>query len=69
MRFKFALAALAATTAFATPAAAQVVSSTAQAEARGTILQPLTLSWAQAGEGDQVVEEGELVALEEESPF
>lgn len=47
MRFKFALAALAATAAFATPAAAQVVSSTAQAEARGTILQPLTLSWSQ----------------------
>lgn len=29
----------------------------------------VTLSWAQAGEGDQVVEEGELVAVEEEAPF
>jgi hypothetical protein len=44
MRFKIALAALAATAAFASPAAAQVVTSNAQAEARGTILQPLTLS-------------------------
>ena len=44
MRFKLCLAALAATTAFASPAYSQVVSSTAQAEARGTVLQPLTLS-------------------------
>lgn len=44
MRFKLTLAALAATAAFASPAAAQVVTSTAQAEARGTILQPLTLN-------------------------
>lgn len=47
MRSKITLAALAATAAFATPAAAQVVTSTAQAEARGTILQPLTLNWVQ----------------------
>ena len=47
MRLKLTLAALAATAAFASPAAAQVVTSTAQAEARGTILQPLTLNWAQ----------------------
>lgn len=38
MRFKIAFAALAATTAFAAPAAAQ----TAPAEARGLIIQPLT---------------------------
>lgn len=43
MRFKFALAALAATVAFASPAMAQVVTSTDSAEARGTVLQPLTL--------------------------
>jgi Domain of unknown function (DUF4402) len=47
MRLKIALAALAATAAFASPAAAQVVTSTAQAEARGTILQPLSLSRVQ----------------------
>jgi hypothetical protein len=29
----------------------------------------VSLSWALAGEGDQVVEEGELVRLEEEAPF
>lgn len=46
MRFKFALAALAATTAFASPAMAQTAS-TAQAEARGTILQALQLSQMQ----------------------
>jgi len=44
MRFRIALAAIAATAAFASPAGAQVVSSTAQAEARGTILQPLSLN-------------------------
>lgn len=44
MRFKFALAALAATVAFASPATAQVVTSTDSAEARGTVLQPLTLT-------------------------
>ena len=44
MRSKIILAALAATAVFASPAVAQVVSSNAQAEARGTILQPLTLS-------------------------
>jgi hypothetical protein len=43
MRFKLTLAALAATAAFATPAAAQVVSSD-QAEARGTILQGFTIN-------------------------
>ena len=47
MRLNIALAALAATVAFASPAGAQVVSSTAQAEARGTILQPLTLNRVQ----------------------
>ena len=47
MRLKLTLAALAATAAVASPAAAQVVTSTAQAEARGTILQPLSLSRAQ----------------------
>lgn len=47
MRLKLTLAALAATAAFASPAAAQVVTSTAQAEARGTVLQPLTLNWFQ----------------------
>ena len=44
MRFKIAFAALAASAAFASPAAAQVVTSTDTAEARGTVLQPLTLS-------------------------
>ena len=44
MRFTVYLAALAATTAFATPAFAQVVSATATAEARGLVLQPLTLT-------------------------
>ncbi len=44
MRFKFCLAALAASTAFASPALAQVVTATATAEARGLVLQPLTLS-------------------------
>lgn len=43
MRFKFYLAALAATTAFAAPAFA-AVSVTATAEARGLVLQPLTLT-------------------------
>ena len=47
MRLKLTLAALAATAAFASPAVAQVVTSTAQAEARGTILQPLTINRAQ----------------------
>ena len=44
MRFKITLAALAAATAFATPAFAQVVTDTATAEARGLVLQPLTLT-------------------------
>ncbi|WP_309602279.1 DUF4402 domain-containing protein [Sphingomonas sp.] len=44
MRFKFCLAALAATTAFATPAFAQSVTASATAEARGLVLQPLTLT-------------------------
>lgn len=43
MRFKFCLAALAATTAFASPALAAVTAS-ATAEARGLVLQPLTLT-------------------------
>ncbi len=44
MRYKFALAALAATTAFATPAAAQFVpDSTASIEARALLIQPATL--------------------------
>lgn len=43
MRFKIALAALAAATAFATPAVAQVVS-TDTAEARGTVLQGFTIN-------------------------
>ncbi len=42
MRFKITLAAIAATFAFALPAQAQTVSATA--EARGLVLQPLTLS-------------------------
>lgn len=42
MRLKICLAALAATTAFASPAFAQVA--TATAEARGLVLQPLTLT-------------------------
>lgn len=42
MRFKLCLAALAATTAFASPAAAQTASATA--DARGVVLQPLTLT-------------------------
>ena len=42
MRTKILLAALAATAAFASPAYAQTVSATA--EARGTVLQPLTLT-------------------------
>jgi len=48
MRFNICLAALAATTAFASPAFAQVVApvatDTATAEARGLVLQPLTLT-------------------------
>ena len=44
MRFKFYLAALAATTAFATPAFAATVTASATAEARGLVLQPLTLT-------------------------
>ena len=44
MRLKFCLAALAATTAFASPAFAQVATDTATAEARGLVLQPLTLT-------------------------
>ena len=42
MRFTLALAALAATTAFAAPAAAQTTPVSANAEARGLIIQPLT---------------------------
>jgi hypothetical protein len=44
MRFKIALAALAATAAFASPAGAQIVSYTETTDVRGTILQPLTLT-------------------------
>ncbi|MBA3667470.1 MAG: DUF4402 domain-containing protein [Sphingomonas sp.] len=45
MRFNICLAALAATVAFASPAYAQVVATdTATAEARGLVLQPLTLT-------------------------
>ena len=44
MRFKLCLAVLAATTAFATPAFAQSVTASATAEARGLVLQPLTLT-------------------------
>ena len=44
MRFKIALAAVAATAAFATPAHAQSVTASATAEARGLVLQPLTLT-------------------------
>ena len=43
MRFKIALAALAATAAFASPAMAQTIASE-PAEARGTVLLPLTLT-------------------------
>ena len=44
MRLKFCLAALAATTAFASPAFAATVTASATAEARGLVLQPLTLT-------------------------
>ena len=44
MRLKICLAALVATSAFASPAFSQVVSDTATAEARGLVLQPLTLT-------------------------
>jgi hypothetical protein len=44
MRFKITLAALAATVAFAAPAAAQVITDTEQAEARGTVLLPLSVT-------------------------
>jgi hypothetical protein len=44
MRLKIALAALAASVAVATPAYAQSVTASATAEARGLVLQPLTLS-------------------------
>ena len=44
MRLSIYLAALAATTAFATPAFAQVATASATAEARGLVLQPLTLT-------------------------
>lgn len=44
MRLTLCLAALAASVATATPAFAQVVSASANAEARGVVLQPLTLT-------------------------
>ena len=44
MHLKICLAALAATSAFASPAFGQIVSDTATAEARGLVLQPLTLT-------------------------
>ena len=44
MRYTICLAALAATLATATPAFAQAVSASANAEARGVVLQPLTLT-------------------------
>ena len=44
MRLKICLAALVATSAFASPAFGQIVSDTATAEARGLVLQPLTLT-------------------------
>ncbi len=44
MRFNICLAAFAATAAFASPALAQVVTAKATAEARGLVLQPLTLT-------------------------
>lgn len=43
MRFTFALAALAATTAFAAPAAAQTTTSSANIDSRALILQPATI--------------------------
>lgn len=46
MRSKIALAALAATAAFASPAMAQTTD-TEQAFARGTVLEPLQLTWVQ----------------------
>ena len=58
MRFKFALAALAATAAFATPAAAQVVTppSTDTGTARGTVLRPLSVN------EDEVLDFGTVLA-------
>jgi hypothetical protein len=47
MRFKLCLAALAAATAFASPAYAQVATDTETAEARGLVLLPLTLTRVQ----------------------
>lgn len=44
MRFNLCLVALAATTAFASPAFAQTATATATAESRGLVLQPLTLT-------------------------
>jgi hypothetical protein len=44
MQSKILLAALAATAAFASPAAAQVVTDTEQAQARGTVLLPLSVT-------------------------
>lgn len=44
MRLNLCLAAIAATVVFSSPVAAQVVSDTATAEARGLVLQPLTLT-------------------------
>jgi hypothetical protein len=44
MRFKLTLAALAATAAFASPAAAQVITDSETAEARGTVLLPLSVT-------------------------
>jgi hypothetical protein len=44
MRFKLCLVALAATAAFATPAAAQQATATANATAKGVVLLPLTLT-------------------------
>src|SRR5213075_2302924 len=44
MRLKICLAALAATVAFASPAYAQAVTDTEQAEARGTVLLPLSVT-------------------------
>ncbi len=47
MRLKLCLVALAATTAFASPAYAQVATDTETAEARGLVLLPLTLTLVQ----------------------
>ena len=58
MRFKFALAALAATAAFASPALAQTFDSVNDATARGTVLRPLSVTEDEILDFGTVLENG-----------